>query len=77
MMLQLCTMAIVHCDNAVWVPMPIMRPISSYRGWKTADFSHSARTAHGACSPTWEPVFAFGQLDGAINPIFMSHPTKN
>ena len=24
MMLQLCTMAMVHYDNAVWVPMPII-----------------------------------------------------
>ena len=23
-MLELCTMAMVHCDNVVWVPMPII-----------------------------------------------------
>ena len=26
MMLQLCTMAMVHCNNIVWVPMPIIHP---------------------------------------------------
>ena len=26
MMLQLCTMATVHYDNAVWVPIPITHP---------------------------------------------------
>ena len=25
-MLQLCTMATAHYDNAVWVPMPIIHP---------------------------------------------------
>ena len=26
MMLQPCTMAMGHCNNAVWVPMPIIHP---------------------------------------------------
>ena len=26
MMVQLCTMATAHVDNAVWVPMPIIHP---------------------------------------------------
>ena len=26
MMLQLCTISTVHCNNLVWVPMPIIHP---------------------------------------------------
>ena len=57
MMLQLCTMAMVHSNNAVWVRMPIIHPKSGYPWWKTADFSHSAR-----CDPYWTPPIATGHL---------------
>ena len=49
MLLQLCSMAMAQCNNAVWVPVPIIyTPKTGYRWWQTADLLHSVRTAHGA-----------------------------
>ena len=31
----------------------------------------------GLSETTWEPMFAFIQPDGSINPIFCSHPIEN
>ena len=48
MMLQLCTMAMVHCNNAVWVPMPIIHPKNWLLVVENSRILHSTRTAHGA-----------------------------
>ena len=45
-MLQPCTMAMVHCNNAMWVPMPTIQPKNWLPVVETADFSNSVRTAH-------------------------------
>ena len=50
MMLPLCTMATAHCDNAVWVPMPIRHP----QNWllvveNSRLFAHRAHSAW--CAP--------------------------
>ena len=47
MMLQLCTMGMVHCKNVVWCPCQSYTPKIGYRWWKTAGFSHSVRTVQG------------------------------
>ena len=42
MVLQFCTMAMVHCNNAVWVPMPIIHP----ENWLPVVKNSHARKMH-------------------------------
>ena len=51
MMRRLCTTAMVHCNNALWVPMPIVQPES----WLLVVENHPLfveRMHNARCAPT-------------------------
>ena len=61
MMLQLCTMAMVRCDNAVRVSMPIIHPQNWLpvveSSWLFAQGTHSARCAPIGQWEGWLPLW--------------------